>query len=199
MKKTIDNTAIQKLQGLAPQQGWAENRSPLIRPLAGGQGMLRRAAGLFGSGSGVSATNLFLTLAHRPILFFSWLIFSACLMPYGKLQRRHKELIILRCAWLSRSRYEWNQHVVIGLTAGLEEDEIYRLTEPLCEQGWDEQCYLLLTACEEFFSNREVSEATVVQLGAYFNEKELLDIVLLMAQYLALAGVIQSLGVRVEG
>ena len=40
------------------------------------------------------------------------------------LSARERELLILRTAWLRRSEYEYIQHVILGLRAGLTEEEI---------------------------------------------------------------------------
>src|ERR1041384_3456954 len=107
---------------LAPSGGWypasatprvapkdPKDISPLWRAVlwAGGKWAKRRT-GL------VQVPQVFLLLMRHRTLFRPWLRFAARLMPYGTLDRRDTELVILRVGWNCRSRYERGQHVAIG-------------------------------------------------------------------------------------
>ena len=46
--------------------------------------------------------------------------------------------MILRVAWLCRSEYEWGQHIEIGRTAGLSDDEMRRIAADPSADAWSE-------------------------------------------------------------
>ena len=183
---------------VAPQAGWRDPSQSLISPKTSGPGRLSRyIAGLLGRGHGVRATNLFLTLSRHPLLFFPWLVYASRLMPYGRLDRRDVERVILRVAWLTRCHYEWNQHVVIARQAGLTDVEILRVTEGPAAAG-DARVEMLLQACDEVVCDGMLSAATHRALMPWFDEESRIELLFLIGQYQMLAGVIHGLGVQLE-
>lgn len=183
---------------LVPEAGWRGPSTPVIEPSTHGSGRLRRYfVGLLGRGHGVRATNLFLTLSRHPLLFFPWLIYASRLMPYGRLDRCDVERVILRVAWLTRCRYEWNQHVVIARQTGLTDAEILAVTEgPAAVR--DARIEALLCACDEVIFDGMLSIATHRALMPWFDEKSRIELLFLIGQYQMLAGVIHGLGVQLE-
>ncbi len=73
--------------------------------------------------------NIFRTLAHHPKLMKRWLVFGSHVLGKSTLPPRARELVILRIGWLCRAEYEWAQHVAIGRSAGLSDEEIERIAE----------------------------------------------------------------------
>ena len=60
--------------------------------------------------------------AHHLALSASWLPFTEMLAgPDAKLSAEHRELLILRVSWRTRSGYEWAQHSRMGADAGLQQ------------------------------------------------------------------------------
>ena len=166
---------------LAPLGGWRSPGRVRLAPLSSesstrSQRMLMRVINKVGR---LEASNLFLMLMRNFRLFWNWLMFAKCLMPFGALPRRDTELVILRVGWNCRCRYEWGQHVDIGLRAGLNDEDIART--PLGSEaiGWLPYDKALMQA-------REVWAA-----------------VMLIGDYAMLAGVLNSTGLpldtRLEG
>ena len=52
------------------------------------------------------------------------------------LSPRHREILILRTAWLCRSEYVWAHHVATAKKIGLANDEIGRIAEGPNARGW---------------------------------------------------------------
>src|SRR3954454_4898477 len=74
--------------------------------------------------------NIFLRLAKNEPLFTSFMQLGGYLL--GRqfcLDRRERELVILRVAWRSSWDYEFGQHTVIDKHVGVTEEEIVRLTQ----------------------------------------------------------------------
>ncbi len=184
---------------LIPEGGWAGPPAPRIAPLPPSeQGMAFRlmwgAAVRFGRSE---IPNIFSVFSRNPRLLWAWLYFASRLMPYGKLRAKEREKMILRTAWNCRSRYEWGQHVEIALKAGLTDDEILNITRGPAAFG-DRRQRALIQACDDLLAARSVSDGTWSVLREHYDEKLLIEIVLLIGHYEMLAGFLNSAGVPLE-
>src|SRR5690349_16086978 len=102
---------------LAPPGGWHPVDPTRLGPPDGPAGglsyrLVRLGMRVFGRRT---VPNLFLVLLRSPRLLLPWTAFASRLMPYGRLEPRDRERMILRIAWNCRCRYEWLQHVEIGM------------------------------------------------------------------------------------
>ena len=109
---------------------------------------------------------------------------------------RHRELIILRTAWLSRGDYIWGRHDVIGKEAGLTAEEIARVTAGADAPGWDDFERALLRAADELHGSRFVSDSTWNALAARYTDDELREVVLIVGNYTQLAMFQNALGAQ---
>ncbi len=150
-------------------------------------------AGVDGSG----ALNIFTTLANHPGLFRRYLPFGGKLLQGGALDDRTREILILRTAWNTGSDYEWGQHVRIGLGVGLSQDEIERIARGP-EAGWSPDDIVILVACDELCTDRDLSEATWAALAARFDTRQLVELPMLVGHYVMIAGMLKSLRVQRE-
>ena len=109
---------------------------------------------------------------------------------------RHRELLILRTAWLSRGDYIWGRHDVIGKEAGLTAEEIARVTAGPDAPGWDDFERALLAAADELHSSRFISDATWNVLAEGYTDDELRQVVLVVGNYTQLAMFQNALGAQ---
>jgi 4-carboxymuconolactone decarboxylase len=127
----------------------------------------------------------------NPRLFWAWLFFASRLMPYGRLPAKLREKIILRTAWNCRSRYEWGQHVDIGLSVGVTDEEIIKITKgPAAFAGHDDQA--VIQACDEMCAEQCISDSTWKTLSERYDKKRLIEIMLLIGHYVMIAGFLNS-------
>lgn len=127
--------------------------------------------------------NIFGTLAHHPDLLKRWLVFAAHVLSKSTLPARERELLILRTGWNCRSRYEWGQHVLIGLDAGLTSEEIERIGAGPSDPDWSEGDRDLLTAADELHTESTISDPTWERLSARWSAEQLLDLVAAVGNY----------------
>ena len=109
---------------------------------------------------------------------------------------RHRELLILRTAWLSRGDYIWGRHDVIGKEAGLSAEEIRRVTAGPDAPGWEGFERALLRAADELHASRFISEPTWEALAARYTDDELREVVLIVGNYTQLAMFQNALGAQ---
>jgi 4-carboxymuconolactone decarboxylase len=169
-----------------------------IPPLAPGERdeqareLLAQARG----GTGPDA-NIFTTLVRHPGLFRKWLPFGGKLLN-GRLPARSRELMILRTGWNCRAEYEWGQHVPIARRAGLTDAEIAAIAEPLIGASWSALDAALLRAADELHGDARISDATWTTLAAAYDERQLIELCMLIGHYHLVAFTLNSLGVELD-
>jgi 4-carboxymuconolactone decarboxylase len=141
--------------------------------------------------------NLFLVLLRSPRLLLPWTAFASRLMPYGRLDPKDRERMILRIAWNCRCRYEWLQHVEIGLSVGLVPDDVRDIPLGPGAQP-DPRRRALISACDELHRDRRIGDETAATLRAALTDDQLLEAMLLVGHYEGLAGLLNSTAVELE-
>lgn len=185
--------------GLEPERGWIAAPAPrLPPPPPSARGLLFRCisggARLFGR---KELPDLFPVFHINRRLFWPWLLFASRLMPGGRLKAREREKIILRTGWNCRCRYEWGQHVEIGLGVGLTDADILRVSQGPA-QAQDERERALLQACDDMAREQVISEATWAGLAVHYSKPLLIEITILIGHYQMVAGLLNSSGIALE-
>lgn len=139
--------------------------------------------------------NIFGTLARHPTLLSRWMDFAIHIMMESTLSPRERELVILRVGWLSRSGYEWGQHVEFGRRVGLDDADFDRVREGPAAEGWSERERALLQATDELHGDAFVSDETWAQLDGFTDEQKL-DFVFTVGQYMLVSMALNTLGVQ---
>jgi alkylhydroperoxidase family enzyme len=142
--------------------------------------------------------RIFGTLARHPLLFYRWLPFASAFMVGTELPRPDVELVILRTACNSASRYEYAQHVALAARAGLEPDAVERVAKGPAAPGWTSRQALLLRATDELHRHRAITDGTWEELAAELHPRQLIELCLLVGHYEMLAMTLNSLGVDPE-
>jgi 4-carboxymuconolactone decarboxylase len=141
--------------------------------------------------------NIFTTLARHPKLLKRWLVFGSHVLAKSTLPPRERELAILRTGWLCRCRYEFHQHMRIGKSTGLSDDEIRRIAEPA--ETWTGRDAALLRACDELHADQMIGDATWAALREGFGEQQVMDLIFAVGQYTLVSMFLNSAGVQIEG
>jgi alkylhydroperoxidase family enzyme len=183
-----------------PASGPWRPSTPRIPPLADGDrdDQARELLGLAG-GPAAGATHIFSTLVRHPGLFRKWLPFGGKLLA-GKLPARDRELLILRTGWNCRSDYEWAQHVRIAKRSGVSGDEIERVRSrtDVDDAGWSPFDATLMRAADELHADACLSDATWAALVERYDERQLIEVPMVVGHYHMVAFALNSLGVQVE-
>jgi len=142
--------------------------------------------------------NIFLTLAKNEPLFKGFMQLGGYLLgrQFG-VDRRERELVILRVGWRSGSDYEFGQHTVIGKHVGVTDEEIERLTQDDLH-GWSDDDAALLAMADELCAGNDVSDATWSRLAQRWSEQQLLDLLVLAGFYRLVSGFLRSVRVQRE-
>jgi len=141
--------------------------------------------------------NIFRVLMNHPKLARSWSRFAGYILGQQTLPARDREILILRIGWLNQAQYEWEQHVRIGKTAGLTDDEIDRITKGP-KAGWDRHDAALLQAADDLYENSVVSEETWETLAQRYSVEQMMDAVFTIGQYNLVSWALNSFGVPLD-
>lgn len=142
--------------------------------------------------------TIWATLAHHEEALRRFLVFSNHVLGKNTLPLRARELMILRIAARARAAYEWDQHVRIALRAGVTEPEILAAATGAWA-GLAELERVLLAATDSLLERQGVDDALWARLRAQLTDQQLIDVLYTVGQYLTIATVINTLGVRVRG
>ena len=142
--------------------------------------------------------NIFRVLMNHPKLARAWSTFAGYILSDNQtLPARDREIAILRIGWLNQAPYEWEQHVRIGKTSGLNDDDIDRITKGP-QAGWNRHEAALLQAADDLFENSVVSDETWQTLSERYNTQQMMDLVFTIGQYNLVSWALNSFGVPLD-
>jgi alkylhydroperoxidase family enzyme len=134
------------------------------------------------------------TVMRHPRLFRAHSALALVLMAGGTLPDRDRELAVLRTGWLAQAPFEWSGHVELGKRlAGLTSAEIERVSHGSAAPGWSAHEAALLRAVEEMIGGAMISDETWAVLANTYDEAQLLELPILIGQYLGVAYLQNSL------
>jgi alkylhydroperoxidase family enzyme len=121
--------------------------------------------------------------SSSPAVFASFLELGTELSSSATIPPRERELAILRVGWLCGAPYEWGEHVIVARRVGLSEEEIERVIEGSAAAGWTERERTLLRAVEELHVDAMIADATWADLARHFDERQLIELPMLVGHY----------------
>ncbi|MER6561572.1 carboxymuconolactone decarboxylase family protein [Streptomyces sp. NPDC001027] len=138
------------------------------------------------------------TLAHHEDALRRYLVFSNHVLGKNTLPLASRELMILRIAARAQAAYEWDQHVRIARRAGLADETILSAATG-ARDGLGELDRVLLAATDSLVDHQGVDDGLWDRLTACLSTEQVIDVLYTVGQYLTVATVINTLGVRTEG
>lgn len=173
------------------------NAEPRIAPLPESRWSSEQRA-IAASHPDVPVTNDVATYLQHPSLARDILPFERYIAAESTLPARHRELLILRAAWLCRSSYVWARHADAARQAGISAAELRRIAAGPEAAGWDSFEAALLRAADELHVDSFVSDATWTTLAAHYSTEQLIDLVFTVGEFTMISGTVNSLGVEIE-
>ena len=140
--------------------------------------------------------RVFTELGRHPRLFRAWLPFAGTMLLQGELPRTDTELVILRTAWNCNCAYEWAQHVELATRSGLDAAQVDSVPDGVAAPVWTSRQRALLGAVDELHADRTLTTETRDQLERFLDERELIELCLLVGHYEMLAMLLNSRGVE---
>lgn len=107
---------------------------------------------------------------------------GAGLLGHGLISPREREIIILRTCARCGAEYEWGVHATaFGAMLGLSQEEINATFDG--KAVWSERETILLSLVDELHESSRVTDATWIKLASFWDEAQMLELVLLVGWY----------------
>lgn len=135
--------------------------------------------------------NIFRLLANSEPVFKPFMRYGLALLRDTTLDPVVREQAILRVAALTPgAEYEWVQHETIGRAAGMTDGQI-----AACRDGGDD---LVLRFTEEVVRDATPSDATFAAMTERFSAQEIIELLLVIGQYMGLARVMATAQIDID-
>lgn len=138
------------------------------------------------------------TMLRHPELFARQTDIGIQLLGRGALSGRDRELAVLRIGWLCRAPYEWGEHVHVAKKVGITSEEIERITQGSAAPEWCEHERAILRAVEELYANAVISDETWAILAKRLDDRQLIELPIVIGQYQTVAYYQNSLKLRLH-
>jgi alkylhydroperoxidase family enzyme len=141
--------------------------------------------------------NIFRAMSHSPEAMLRFMRFGSYLLEDGKVDPKLRELAILRTGWLTRSEYEFSQHIAFGRRVGLSDEQIAGVGDP-AQGPYDDRERAVLAYAGELTVAAAVSDAAFGAVRAFMNEEEIVELTIVIGFYNMVARVLNGLQVDVD-
>ncbi|MGZ0187212.1 MAG: carboxymuconolactone decarboxylase family protein [Alphaproteobacteria bacterium] len=140
--------------------------------------------------------NVMKALMHHPELFRRWSVFANHFLFKSALTIRARETLILRVAWLTNCEYEWSQHVKMSAEqCEFGDAEIASIQVGPNGKSWSDADRALVSLVDSIVNGPAIPERLWDQLAAHWNEKQIIDAIALVGNYVMLAMALNTLNV----
>ena len=136
-------------------------------------------------------------VAHAESAFEDWLAYSNSILTVLELDPLLRELAILQVAHLERSEYEWVQHVAIGDALGVDPAQVAAIErDDDAGVSFREDEAAVLRLAREFVLDGAASEETVAEVQARLGTRGVVELLLVLGHYVAIARFVASSGLE---
>jgi alkylhydroperoxidase family enzyme len=143
--------------------------------------------------------NLFKMMAHAETTFRPMVRLGSAILARQKLSAKLRELAILRVANLSKSRYEWVQHVSLAMLMGVTRAQVDAIGKgEIHASCFDETERLVLDFTTEVVGDVRCSDDTFAGIGKQLSSQEIVELLLAVGYYMMIARLCETTDVEVE-
>ncbi|MEJ0011184.1 MAG: carboxymuconolactone decarboxylase family protein [Bauldia sp.] len=143
-------------------------------------------------------SHLFRALVASPKLFRKRYDYSNSLRDDTAIDRRYRELAVLTVGRIANSEYEFTHHARLALLAGVRPTQIDALADFETSTEFNEQDKAVMRYAVEVTEQIHVSDQTWAALAKFFNHRQLVELVLIVAWYNQTVRVLIPLQIELE-
>jgi alkylhydroperoxidase family enzyme len=111
---------------------------------------------------------------------------------------RERQLAIMRAMWLAGAPYQWGEHYERTKALGFSDADMARIKDGSSAPGWTPSERAVLQAVEELRDDAFISDETWAALREHFDEPQMLELIILVGQFISVAFLLNSLRLRLE-
>jgi 4-carboxymuconolactone decarboxylase len=143
--------------------------------------------------------SLLRMVAHAQSAFDPWLKYGAALLTRLELNPLLREFAILQVAHLIDSRYEWVQHAAIARSIGASDQQLAAIEEDRDEHpSLSHEQRQVLRFARDVVLDGTASEQEVVELAQRLGPRQVIELLLVIGHYLAIARLIATTGLEAD-
>jgi 4-carboxymuconolactone decarboxylase len=143
--------------------------------------------------------NVYKLLLHTPPIAEIWLALINAFRTASVLDARLREIAIIRVGYLNRVDYVVKQHVpALAVPAGVTPRECAALCAPQCGAAFGARERAALAYVDAMTRDVQVPDAVFAALRAHFNEREIVELTVLIGTYNMHTRVVEALGIDPE-
>jgi alkylhydroperoxidase family enzyme len=143
--------------------------------------------------------NVYKLLLHSPALAESWFAHNNAVRWKTELDGRLREMVIIRIGILTRVPYIVRQHVpALAIPEGLSLEECSALEDWRKSQLFGERDRAALAYADSMTRDIDVPEEVFAALAPWFNERQIVELTVLIGTYNMHARVMQALQIDAE-
>jgi 4-carboxymuconolactone decarboxylase len=142
--------------------------------------------------------NVARMIANSDAAFYPFSMFGNSLLTRTKLDARVRELAILRTAKVSRSVYEWMQHLPIAKATGVTDEQIAAVENWETAKCFSDLDRLVLRFTDEVARNVKASRESLEALKKHMGPTEIVELVLSIGFWGMVARVLETTEVELE-
>ena len=140
--------------------------------------------------------NALRTLMRVPPLADRVFPFKHYVANESTLSARHREILILRTAWLAQNSSLWATHASRATEAGLTAEDVMRIAQGPSSEVWDPFEDALVGLADELFRNSSVTNETWATLSEHYDLHNMIDAVVTVSDATALSILFNALGIQ---
>jgi glucose/arabinose dehydrogenase/alkylhydroperoxidase family enzyme len=116
----------------------------------------------------------------------------------SSLPARHREMLILRTAWLTQNGSLWSTHAARAAAAGLSVEELLDIAEGPSLERWSPFDDALIGLADQLFRHASVTDDTWTALAEEYDVPQLMDAVVTVGQVVAVSTMLNAFGVQAD-
>ena len=142
--------------------------------------------------------NVARMIANSDAAFYPFSMLGNSLLTRSKLNARLRELAILRTAKVSKSVYEWTQHVPIAKSTGVTEEQVDAIEKWEGAKCFSDLDRLVLKFTDEVARNVKGSHETIEALKKHMGATEIVELVMSIGFWGMVARLLETTEVDLE-
>jgi 4-carboxymuconolactone decarboxylase len=142
--------------------------------------------------------NVFRMVANAPASFQPFIHFAASILLQSELDSRKREIAVLRVAHVTKSHYEWTQHVRLAVQVGLKEEEIKSIAADGPVTGLDEEGNLLCRVADEISRDVRLSDQALAAILERYGVRQATELIFCCSYFNMLSRFLESTRVEME-
>ena len=144
------------------------------------------------------ALNVFRMMANAPASFEPLINFATSILLRSEFDRRKREIAVLRVAHVTRSNYEWTQHVVVAKSVGVTDGEIAAIKVDGAVTRLDAEGNLLCRVADEISRDVRLSDEALAAIIDRYGVRQATELILCCSYFNMLSRFLESTRVELE-